>query len=439
MNIKNIILETLKVEVVPAIGCTEPVAVALACAKARELISDDTIEQLDIIVGPNIYKNGLSVGIPNCEEVGLVSAGAIGACGGDSSKDLKVLEIVSDDQREEAKKLIALNKVSIDIKDTSEKIYIEANIKGKNNSAKVIIMKKHNNFVFIKKNDEILLERKIEEVSTSKTERNPLFDMKIRDIVKEVEALNFEDIKFMLDGVDMNEHIANIGLTKKTGMGVGFGIKKSVEDNYLKNDLMTDAMMLTAGASDARMSGMVIPVMSSNGSGNNGLTAILPIVAYKNMFDVSDENLAKAVAISHLMNSYIKHFIGRLSALCACGVAAGTGSGVAIAWLMGCNYDQLDMVIDNVLANTSGMICDGAKEGCALKLSTSASVAVQSALLAKNSFFTPSYNGIIGETCEESIRNLGNLAKEAFETADKVILKVMKSMEDRNSNKELSL
>jgi L-cysteine desulfidase len=177
------------------------------------------------------------------------------------------------------------------------------------------------------------------------------------------------------------------------------------------------------------MSGINLSVMSSNGSGNNGLTAILPIVAYKNKFNVTDEKLAKAVAISHIMNSYIKHYIGRLSALCACGVAAGTGAGVAIAWLMGASYDQIDGVIVNTIANTSGMICDGAKEGCALKLSTSASVAVQSAVLAINDCIVPARNGIVAESAEDTIMNLGVLSSEGMSVADTVILKTMKKMQ----------
>ena len=192
---------------------------------------------------------------------------------------------------------------------------------------------------------------------------------------------------------------------------------------------MTSSMMLTAAASDARMSGINLSVMSSNGSGNNGLTAILPIVAYKNKFNVDDDKLAKAVAISHIMNSYIKHYIGRLSALCACGVAAGTGAGIAIAWLMGASEDQIDGVIKNTLANTSGMICDGAKEGCAIKLSTSASVAVQSAILAINDSIVPARNGIVAETAEDTIKNLGVLSSEGMSIADAVILKTMKKMQ----------
>jgi L-cysteine desulfidase len=188
-------------------------------------------------------------------------------------------------------------------------------------------------------------------------------------------------------------------------------------------------MVLTAAASDARMSGTTLPVMSSNGSGNNGLTAILPLVAYSKKIEVDDERMAKSLAISHLINSYIKNYIGRLSAICGCGVAAGTGAGAALAWLMGASYDQIDGVINNMLANTSGMVCDGAKVGCALKLATSASAAVQSALLALEGSIVPMHNGIVGETVEETIRNLGIVSDKGMRITDSVILQVMREMQ----------
>lgn len=428
MKLRNLIVQTLREEVVPAMGCTEPVAVALACAKVKELIDFNYIESAEIFVSPNIYKNGLSVGIPNTQEVGLYIAAALGFVGGKSEKDLRVLEGISETQVQLAKDLVNSGKLSLDIKDTEDKIYIEVNLQTDSGNCIVIISGKHNRFVYIERLGQVLLDVKKENNSIHKG-KNFLYSLKIREIIKEIEKIPNEDIAFMLEGIVMNETVAMVGLKEKLGMGVGFGLKKSIDQGFLSEDLMTSSMMLTAAASDARMSGKNLSVMSSNGSGNNGLTAILPIVAFKNIFKVEDEKLAKAVAISHIVNSYIKHYIGRLSALCACGVAAGTGSGVAIAWLMGANYDQIDGVIKNTIANTSGMICDGAKEGCSLKLSTSASVAVQSAILAINNSIVPGRNGIIAETAEETIVNLGVLSVEGMSITDIIILKTMKKMQ----------
>ncbi|MGH4137636.1 serine dehydratase subunit alpha family protein [Clostridium sp.] len=433
MKLRNLIVQTLKEEVVPAMGCTEPVAVALACAKAKELMTYNYIESAEIFVSANIYKNGLSVGIPNTKEVGLYIAAALGFIGGKSENKLNVLEGINERQVMLAKELLHSGKLSLDIKDTEEKIYVEVNLVTDKGSCSVIISGKHDRFVYIESLGKILVDLTKED-KTSNTGKNILYSMKIREIISEIEKIPHEDIAFMLDGVLMNEAIAKVGLESKMGMGVGFGLKKSVEQGFLSEDLMVSAMLLTAGASDARMSGINLSVMSSNGSGNNGLTAILPIVAYKNKFNVTDEKLAKAVAISHIVNSYVKYYIGRLSSLCACGVAAGTGSGVAIAWLMGASYDQIDGVIVNTIANTSGMICDGAKLGCALKLSTSASVAVQSAILAINNCIVPARNGIVAETAEETIMNLGVLSSEGMSVADTVILETMRKMQTKHKS-----
>ena len=428
MKLTEKIVDLLKKEVVPAMGCTEPVAVALACAKAKELIDCDEIDKIDILVSPNIYKNGLSVGIPSTKEVGLEIAAALGAIAGQSQKELNVLEGIKKEEIYVAKKLQNDNKLSLGIKDTDEKVYVEVNINFKLENAKVIISEKHNHFSYLEKNGEILFE---EENKTSKEENasNWLYDLSICEIIKEIEEIPYEEIEFMLKGIELNEKIAKVGLENKMGMGVGTALYENIQKGILSDDLINHAMMLTAGASDARMSGIEMSVMSSNGSGNNGLTAILPIVAYKNKFDVELERLAKAIAISHVVNSYVKHYIGRLSAICGCGVAAGTGSSVAIGWLMGANSKQIDGIVKNMIANLSGMICDGAKVGCSLKLATSASAAIQSVLLALNGAIVPSKNGIVGETAEETIRNLGIVSSEGMNITDKVILKVMRNMQ----------
>lgn len=426
MELKSNIIETLKREVVPAMGCTEPVAVALACAKARELVIGE-VAQIDVKVSPNIYKNGLAVGIPYTGEVGLFIAAALGTVAGHSENDMEVLSGISQDEVNLAREFVKSGKLNIDIKDTSDKIYIEVICKGKIGESKVIIQNKHNHFSYISVNGKIIKEEALG--VNEKSNVNILYTLKIREIIQSIESMKEEEISFMMDGFEMNKKIAQTGLAKKEGMGVGFAIKSSMEKGFLGNDLHSLAMMLTAGASDARMAGLPIPVMSSNGSGNNGLTAILPLVAYGEKFEVSREKMSKSLAISHMINSYIKNYIGRLSALCGCGVAAGTGAGAALAWLMGANYDQIDGAINNMLANTSGMVCDGAKVGCALKLATSASGAVQSAILAIENSIVPEHNGIIGKTVEESIRNLGTVSDKGMRITDTVILEVMQSMQ----------
>ncbi|MCT4593490.1 MAG: L-serine ammonia-lyase, iron-sulfur-dependent, subunit alpha [Anaeromicrobium sp.] len=426
MNLKDGIIKLLEGEVIPAMGCTEPIAVALACAKAKELLEGE-IESAKVLLSPNVYKNGLCVGIPNTEEVGLEIAAALGVVGGKSQKVLNVLAHIESYHIEEAKELLESGKVKIGIKDTNEKVYIGVELKNSKDRVETVISNKHTHFTFIKKNENVILE----ESNKSEVKREPytfIYHMKIYDIIKEIEKMDFEDVKFMLDGLNMNKAVAEKGLESELGMKVGRSLAENIKKGILSDDLLNTAMMFTAAASDARMSGINMSVMSSNGSGNNGLTAILPIVAYMKKYNVEEEKLAKAVAISHVVNSYVKHYIGRLSALCGCAVAASTGAGVAIGWLMGANHVQIDGIVKNMIANLSGMICDGAKVGCALKLSTSASAAIQSVLLSLNNAIVPTRNGIVGETAEETIKNLGVLSEKGMKITDTVILNIMNHM-----------
>lgn len=429
-DLRKQLIDILVSEVKPALGCTEPVAVALACAKAKELLGEEIVENR-ILVSPSIYKNGMCVGIPGTERLGLKIAIAMGFIGGHSENGLTVLETLDEEQVKESENYMDTNPINIIPAQTKDKVFIEVDLRGKNNIAKVVIKEKHDNFVYLQKNQEVLLntgdynqeEGKVE--VDSKPKETLMDTTNIEELVKNVEKMEFEDIKFLLDGITMNMEIANFGLNNKAGIGVGFGIKRAKEEGYMSNDLLTEAMMLTAAASDARMAGIKMPVMSSNGSGNHGLTAILPIVAYNNKYPQSDENLAKALAISHLVTGYIKNYTGRLSAVCGCGVAASTGSAAGISWLMDRDINHIKGAIENMIANLSGMICDGAKAGCALKLSSAASAAIQSSIIAKQGFHVPPKNGIVGDRVEESIKNLGKVSDQGMQITDQVIIDVM--------------
>lgn len=427
MCLKDEIKYILKSEVLPAMGCTEPVAVALACAKAREVVGSSEIDMVEVIVSPNIYKNGLGVGVPGTNEIGLNIAAALGIVGCNSEKSLKVLEDINDFHVALAHQLINSNKIKLCIGDTEEKIYIEVKIKSGNHSSRVIIQNKHNCFTHIEKDNKVLFQKVNQTVSDDK-KIETFYESRIRDIIKAIETMDYKDISFLIEGISMNEDIAHEGLDKRLGLGVGYSAKESMKKGIVADDLLNNCMMMTAAGADARMSGLNKTVMSSNGSGNNGLTAILPLAVYRRMYNVNDEKMVRALAISHSINCYIKRQIGRLSAICGCGVAAGTGASAAIAWLMGGNYDQIDGAIKNMIGNLSGMICDGAKGSCALKVSTAAGAAVQSAILAINESIIPSGTGIIADTAEETIMNLGTLSKEGMNITDKVILDIMRKM-----------
>lgn len=428
MDLKKQIINTLKAEVVPALGCTEPVAVALACAKAKALVHNSKVTNVNILVSPNIYKNGLCVGIPYTDEVGLQMAGALGIVGGNAQKDLQVLEGLREDQIQEAKIIVQKGLIALGIKETQKKVYVEVSVQAEGGSAKVILQEKHNQFVYLEQNGNILYNA-VNLEQTQIADLSELYEKPIYEIITEIENIEHQELAFLLEGLEMNEEVAKAALEKQMGMGVGKGFLVNMEKGILSDDLINYAMMLTAAGADARMSGAPMPVMSSNGSGNHGLTAILPIVAYRRKFDVSKEAYARALAISHIVTGYIKHYTGRLSALCGCGVAAASGAAVAIAWLMGADRERIDGTIKNMVANITGMVCDGAKVGCALKLATAAATAVQSALLAMGRVIVPSKNGIVGLTAEESIRNLGQLGVEGMTVTDNVILEIMQNMQ----------
>lgn len=431
MNTQSKLVNILRAEVKPALGCTEPVALALACAKANELLGEE-IKKCTIGLSPNVYKNGMCVGIPGTDRLGLKISAAMGLIGGKSENGLRVLETLTTEDVKVAENYMDNNNIDISPIDTEEKVYIEVVLEGENNKTKVVIRTKHDNIVFASKNDEILLEEAVEEVAATTNNTQPkeniLDTITIKEIVEAIESVDFEEIEFLLEGITMNEEIANYGLNEKVGVGVGYGMKKSMEEGLLSDDLMNYTMMITAAASDARMAGVKLPVMSSNGSGNHGITAILPIVAYNKKFPQTDDRLARSLAISHLLTAYVKNYTGRLSAVCGCGVAASIGATSGLSWLMDLGIEQVEGAIENMVANLSGMICDGAKAGCALKLASAASAAVQSAIIAKQNCIVPPMNGIVGNRVEQSIQNLGRVSDKGMTTTDKVIISVMDDM-----------
>lgn len=429
-DIRKELVEMLKNEVKPAVGCTEPVALALACAKAKELLGED-VKENRMYVSHNIYKNGMGVGIPGSKILGLKVAACMGIVGGKSEDGLSVLEGLSEDQVRESEKYLEENAISVEPVESTDKIFLEVNLKGENHEVTVKVRGRHDNFTYLEKDGEVIMDNEPKQTSENAAEerKETLMDnATVAEIVHNVEGMEFEDIKFLLEGIKMNRAMAEVGLKEKTGVGMGYGIKTAVKDGELGDDLVNYAMMLTSAASDARMSGVKMPVMSSNGSGNHGLTAILPIAAYVERCPQEDDKTARALAISHLITAYIKNFTGRLSPMCGCGVAAAIGCTAGLSWLMGAEQSQIEGAMENMIADLSGMICDGAKPGCACKLATASSAAVQNALLAKRGCIVPALNGIVGRSVDESVRALGCVGDAGMSVTDEVILNVMNEM-----------
>jgi len=422
-------IDLLKTEVVPALGCTEPIAVALAVAKAREVLGAHP-QQVELLLSPNIFKNGMGVGIPGTGMTGLPIAAALGAVYGNSSDCLEVLKGVTPQVVEQAKQLVDSDMIKVGVKKDTEKLYIEAICSGSNGTvAKAIITTKHSNISRVELNDEVL--ECSAEINGSTNENTGkqgtiVVPLSIDEIFNFSTTVPFADIEFILQTVDYNLKIAQEGLTNEYGLMVGKKLKKYVDNGVLSDDVMNNAMLLTAAASDARMAGCAMPVMSNSGSGNQGITATLPVYSTAVRLKADQEKLARALVLSHLTAIHIKRYLGRLSALCGCVVAAA-GAGCGVCYLMGGGSKEMGYTIKNMIGNVTGMICDGAKEGCALKVSSGVGSAIQSALLALEGIVISSNDGIIEDDVEKTIQNLGEVGSKGMNHTDELLLQIMVS------------
>ena len=434
------IIALIKSEVKPALGCTEPIAVALAAAKAVEIISENCALapgwrlnasfQLDIEVSGNILKNGMGVGIPGTGMVGLPVAAALGAVCGDSSKGLEVLQNLTPEAVNRAKALVAQNKVTIKVAETEHLLYVKATVTvdgGKKASAEVdphayaVIEDDHDRIVETSYADRILMSS--ESAAAAKERKSADYDLTVKDIWDFANKVPCKDIEFILEDRTLNLALAKEGLEGDYGLQVGKSIRKNQREVY-GDDFMSYAMGLTAAASDARMAGSTLPAMSNSGSGNQGITVSMPIIAYALRYKVDDEKLSRALILSNLVAIHIKHFLGKLSALCGC-VVASTGSACGIVYLQGGGYDEVCSAIKNMAGNITGMVCDGAKVGCAMKVASGVSCAVQSAVLALSGTCIPSTDGIIEDDVEKTIQNIGTIGSAGMKTTDRMILDIM--------------
>jgi len=420
---KEMIKDILKQEVVLALGCTEPVAVALASASAYSLVNGE-INKINVIVSSNIFKNAFAVGIPGTKNVGLHIAAALGAVGGDSRLKLQVLRNVNSNHEKIAKKLVEENRVHIDVDDSKARFYIRVEVETNNGLGVCEIVDKHSNIVYLEVNGRVIFENREVAVDNSKREYD-IRKYKLMDLINEILNMEFNELEFLLEGAEVNFKIAQEGLNNSYGMEIGKRYKKMIEEGVLSDDVQNNIIMMTAAASDARMAGCFMPVMSSAGSGNHGITAIIPVAVCAKYLNKDVSELVKALAISHITTIYIKQFTGRLSSVCGCGVAAGVGAACGICYLLEGRDKEFENTIKNMVGDITGMVCDGAKPGCAIKLSTAAAAAYKAAMLAVRGVSVPCGNGIVGCDIEVTIRNLGIFSREGMKNADKTIIDIM--------------
>ena len=415
------IIDLIHQEVVPAIGCTEPIAVALCVAKATETLGTKP-EKISVLLSANILKNAMGVGIPGTGMIGLPIAIALGALIGKSEYQLEVLKDSTPDVVEEGKRFIEEKRIHISLKENiEEKLYIEVCCEAGEDKAIAVIAGGHTTFIYIERNGEVQFQKQHTASCEKEEECLELTLRKVYDF-----ALNtpLDEISFILETARLNKAAAERSFEGNYGHGLGKMLRGPYEHKVMGDSVFSHILSYTSGACDARMAGAMIPVMSNSGSGNQGISATLPVLVFAEENDKSEEELIRALMLSHLTVIYIKQSLGRLSALCGCVVAA-TGSSCGITWLMGGTYDQVAYAVQNMIANLTGMICDGAKPSCALKVTTGVSTAVLSAIMAMENRCVTSVEGIIDEDVDQSIRNLTKIGSKGMNETDKLVLEIM--------------
>ena len=416
------IISLVKREVVPAVGCTEPIAVALCVAKATETLGC-LPETIEVWLSANILKNAMGVGIPNTGMIGLPIAIALGAICGKSEYQLEVLKDADTESVAQARQYLETHTIDIKLKDDiTEKFYIEIVATAGGSTAKTVISGSHTNFVYIERNNEILYDTRQE--SAEQEDDTDDSWLSLRKVYDFAMTAPLDEIDFINESRRLNEAAARQSLHGNYGHLLGKTLTRPLGKGIMGDSIFSHIISATACACDARMAGAMIPVMSNSGSGNQGICATLPVVVYAEENHNTDEELTRALMLSHLTAIYMKQSLGKLSALCGC-VVASTGSSCGITYLMGGGYDQVCASVKNMIANLSGMICDGAKPSCALKLASGVSTAVLSAMLAVSGECVSSTEGIIDDDVDRSIHNLTKIGKDAMNETDRCVLDIM--------------
>lgn len=418
------IIRLIQREVVPAIGCTEPIAVALCVAKAAETLGCRP-QQIDVRLSANILKNAMGVGIPGTGMIGLPIAIALGALIGKSDYQLEVLRDCTPEAVAEGRLFIEEKRIQIGLKEgITEKLYIEVCCQADGHQATAIIAGGHTRFIYLRRDEELLLDEGAATSSASAGEEE--LPLSLRKVYEFATESPLDELRFILETARLNKAAAERSFQGDYGHGLGRMLQGENEKRMMGDSIFSRILSYTSGACDARMAGAMIPVMSNSGSGNQGISATLPVVVYAEETHQSEERLIRALTLSHLTVIYIKQSLGRLSALCGCVVAA-TGSSCGITWLMGGDYERVSFAVQNMIANLTGMICDGAKPSCALKVTTGVSTAVLSAVMAMENRCVKSVEGIIDQDVDRSIQNLTEIGKNGMNETDRLVLQIMTS------------
>ena len=414
------ILSLIHREVIPAIGCTEPIAVALCVARATELLGTEP-EQIQVEMSKNIFKNAMAVGIPNTGMTGLPISIALGATIGKSAYQLQVLQDATPEAVAYAREY--MERVPADIivpQEVPDVLFIRATVSAKGQTAKACIMGDHTHFT----DPEHPTKACAAQVDNAKATTVPDEELHLREVYDYAVSVDLDDVRFLLDGAKMNMAAAECSFANSYGHGLGRMLHSGQFTQIYGDTLFTKILSYTSGACDARMAGAMVPVMSNSGSGNQGISCSVPVLLYARENHNTEEETIRALTLSNLTEIYIKQSLGRLSALCGC-VVASTGSAVGITYLMGGRYDEVTYAIKNMIANISGMLCDGAKPGCSLKVTSGVATAVLSASLAMQHSYAADDEGIVEHDIDRTIRNLTRIGSQGMQQTDDLILDIM--------------
>lgn len=421
-QVRDQITNLIKREVVPAVGCTEPVAVALCVAKATETLGSKP-QKISLRLSGNIIKNAMGVGIPGTGMIGLPIAVALGALVGKSEYELEVLKDVTPDTVEKGKEYIGEGRIEIQLEpDAPSNLYIDVRVENETGTSRAVISGSHTNFILIEKDSTAIFEKESQSGSETETSAKDL-ELNLRMVYDYAISAPLEEIDFILEAKRLNLAAAEYSLKGQYGHALGSTVEHFGE-KFFGDTPVAHAITLTSAACDARMGGAMIAVMSNSGSGNQGITATMPVVSFAKDIQATEEATIRALILSNLTSIYIKQSLGRLSALCGC-VVASTGASSALVYLMGGGYQEICDAVKNMVANLTGMICDGAKPSCSMKISSGVSTAMMSAMLAMKGFAVTSAEGIIADDVDETIHNLTKIGRESMQATDRLVLEIM--------------
>ena len=422
----NQMIDVIRQEVKPATGCTEPISLAFAAAMAAKELGEP-VQSIKALVSANLMKNGMGVMVPGTGMPGLMIAAAVGALGGDAEAGLQVLKSLSPKALAKSKAMIEAGRVSVDIKkDTEHVLYAEAEVHGTNHWVKVVIVDNHTHVVLIEKDGDTLFEK--ESTSTlGETDKTAFLQtLSLKDILDFAEGVPLEDIRFIREAELLNDVLSKEGLRGDYGLKIGCTMKAGIEQGVLSTDLSRDIQLRTAAASDARMGGAPYPAMTNSGSGNQGITASEPVTVVADHLQVSEERRIRALALSNMVAIYAHGYLPKLSAFCAV-VTAAMGAAAGMAWLLDTKtpYQTICRAIASMNGGIVGMVCDGAADSCSMKVASAVEIAYRSVMMALAGIRVEGTDGLVSDSADECIQNIGKLASNGMQQTDCEVLHIM--------------